>query len=57
MVATWAFSFGVPTFLQGPAAKALGNTDLSWLAGALVSGAIYYGLTVARTTPTATTEV
>jgi NCS1 nucleoside transporter family len=42
IVATWAFSFGVPDFLQGPGAKALHNTDLSWLAGALVSGVIYY---------------
>lgn len=42
VVATWAFSFGVPTFLQGPGAKALDNTDLSWLAGALVAGLIYY---------------
>jgi nucleobase:cation symporter-1, NCS1 family len=41
-VATWAFSYGVPTFLQGPGAKALGNTDLSWLAGAAVAGLIYY---------------
>jgi NCS1 family nucleobase:cation symporter-1 len=42
LVATWAFSFGVPTFLQGPGAKALGNTDLSWLAGAAVAGLVYY---------------
>jgi nucleobase:cation symporter-1, NCS1 family len=42
IVATWAFSYGVPTFLQGPGAKALGNTDLSWLAGAAVAGLIYY---------------
>jgi NCS1 family nucleobase:cation symporter-1 len=42
IVATWAFSFGVPTFLQGPGAKWLDNTDLSWLAGALVAGVIYY---------------
>jgi NCS1 family nucleobase:cation symporter-1 len=41
IVATWAFSYGVPTFLQGPGAKALHNTDLSWLAGALVAGVIY----------------
>jgi purine-cytosine permease-like protein len=42
IVATWAFSYGVPAFLQGPGARALGGVDLSWLAGAVVSGAIYY---------------
>jgi NCS1 family nucleobase:cation symporter-1 len=38
--ATWAFEYGVPTWLQGPGAKALGNIDLSWLAGALVAGVL-----------------
>jgi toxin CptA len=42
IVATWAFSFGVPEILQGPGARALGNIDMSWLAGGIVSGAIYY---------------
>jgi cytosine/uracil/thiamine/allantoin permease len=42
IVATWAFSYGVPSFLQGPGAKALANTDLSWLAGSLVAGVLYY---------------
>jgi NCS1 family nucleobase:cation symporter-1 len=42
MVATWAFSYGVPTFLQGPGARALGNVDLSWLAGAVAAGLVYY---------------
>jgi toxin CptA len=41
-VATWAFSYGVPTFLQGPGARALGGVDLSWLAGAVVSAVVYY---------------
>jgi NCS1 family nucleobase:cation symporter-1 len=49
IVATWMFSYGVPTFLQGPGARALGGVDLSWLAGAAVSGAVYY-LTGPRTT-------
>jgi cytosine/uracil/thiamine/allantoin permease len=48
IVATWAFSYGVPAFLQGPAARALGGTDLSWLAGALVAGGIYYAVAAAR---------
>jgi NCS1 family nucleobase:cation symporter-1 len=42
MVATWAFSYGVPTILQGPGARALGGVDLSWLAGALAAGLVYY---------------
>ncbi|GLW09761.1 cytosine permease [Microtetraspora sp. NBRC 13810] len=42
IVATWAFSYGVPEILQGPGARALGGIDLSWLAGALVSGVVYY---------------
>jgi toxin CptA len=42
IVATWAFSYGVPAFLQGPGARALGGVDLSWLAGATVSGVVYY---------------
>jgi purine-cytosine permease-like protein len=41
MVATWAFEYGVPTWLQGPAATAMGGIDLSWLAGALVAGVVY----------------
>jgi NCS1 nucleoside transporter family len=44
IVATWAFSYGVPAFLQGPGATALGGVDLSWLAGALVSSVVYLGL-------------
>lgn len=44
IVATWAFSYGVPSFLQGPGARAIGDVDLSWLAGAVVSGLVYYVL-------------
>jgi NCS1 family nucleobase:cation symporter-1 len=42
IAATWVFSYGVPAFLQGPGARALGGVDLSWLAGAVVSGLVYY---------------
>jgi toxin CptA len=42
IVATWVFSYGVPAVLQGPGARALGGVDLSWLAGAAVSGVVYY---------------
>ncbi len=41
-VATWMFEYGVPSYLQGPAAKALGGIDLSWLAGAVVAGVLSY---------------
>jgi toxin CptA len=42
IVATWMFEYGIPTWLQGPAAKGLGGIDLSWLAGALVAGVLSY---------------
>jgi NCS1 family nucleobase:cation symporter-1 len=41
IVATWFFEFGIPTVLQGPGAKMLGNVDLSWLAGLVVAGGLY----------------
>jgi toxin CptA len=40
MVATWMFEFGVPSYLQGPIAKSMGNIDLSWLAGSIVAGGL-----------------
>ncbi|MGV9387292.1 purine-cytosine permease family protein [Nonomuraea sp. NPDC003707] len=42
ILTTWAFSYAVPSFLQGPGARALGNVDLSWFAGSVVAGLIYY---------------
>jgi toxin CptA len=41
VVATWAFMYGATPALQGPGAVALGGIDLSWLAGAVVAGAVY----------------
>jgi NCS1 family nucleobase:cation symporter-1 len=41
MVATWSFEYGMPTWLQGPAAKAIGGIDLSWLAGSVVAAVVY----------------
>lgn len=41
IVATWSFEYAVPTWLQGPAAIALGGIDLSWLAGSIVAGLAY----------------
>jgi NCS1 nucleoside transporter family len=54
-VATWVFSYGVPTFLQGPGARALGGVDLSWLAGAVVAGVSYY-VTGARSSTVAVSQ-
>lgn len=42
IVATWSFEYGIPSWLQGPAARALGGIDLSWLAGAIVAGSLSY---------------
>ena len=42
--ATWFFEFGIPTALQGPGAKLLGNVDISWLAGGLTAGPLYAAL-------------
>lgn len=41
VVATWSFEYAVPTWLQGPAATAIGGIDLSWLAGSVVAGLAY----------------
>jgi NCS1 nucleoside transporter family len=41
IVATWFFEFGIPTALQGPGARLLGNVDVSWLAGSLIAGILY----------------
>lgn len=46
--ATWYFEYGIPTALQGPGAKALGNVDLSWFAGALSAAAVYGALAARR---------
>ena len=59
LVAGWLFEFGVRPEMQGPIAKALDNTDISWLGAALVGGGVYYVLGGARmrqpvTAPTAT---
>ncbi len=46
--ATWYFEFGIPSALQGPGAKALGNVDLSWLAGSLTAAVVYAALASRR---------
>ena len=46
--ATWFFEYGIPSALQGPGAKAMGNVDLSWLAGAAAAAIIYGALAAGR---------
>lgn len=41
MFATWLFMYGTVPVFQGPVAAAMGGVDLSWLAGGLVSTAVY----------------
>ncbi|HEY6695837.1 MAG TPA: cytosine permease [Solirubrobacteraceae bacterium] len=44
LAAGWAWEYGLVGPLQGPIAKALGNTDFSWAAGMLVAGGLYWAL-------------
>jgi purine-cytosine permease-like protein len=44
LIAGWSWEFGLVTPLQGPLAKALGDTDFSWAAGMLVAGGLYWAL-------------
>ncbi len=54
LAAGWAWEYGLVGPMQGPIARALGNSDFSWAAGMLVAGGVYYWLAadrVRRTTP------
>ena len=44
LVVTWMFLYGLVEPLQGPIARALNGLDLSWLAGMLTAGLLYYAL-------------
>lgn len=44
LVMTWMFLYGLVAPLQGPIARALNGLDLSWLAGMLTAGLLYYVL-------------
>jgi len=44
LVMTWLFLYGLVTPLQGPIARALNGLDLSWLAGMLTGGLLYFVL-------------
>ena len=41
ILAGWSCQYGLVPAMQGPIARALNNTDLSWLAGGLVAGGLY----------------
>ena len=41
IVAGWSCQYGLVPEMQGPVARLLNNTDLSWLSGGLVAGALY----------------
>ena len=42
LLMTWMFSYGGLPIFQGLIANAMGGIDLSWLAGILTSGGLYY---------------
>ena len=44
LVMTWLFLYGLIPPLQGPIARAMNGLDLSWLAGMLSAGLLYYAL-------------
>jgi purine-cytosine permease-like protein len=44
LVVTWTFLYGLVGPLQGPIARALNGVDLSWAAGGLITGTLYYTL-------------
>ena len=44
LVMTWMFLYGLVAPLQGPIARALNGLDLSWLAGMLTAGTLYFTL-------------
>ena len=44
LVITWLFLYGLIAPLQGPIARALNGLDLSWMAGMLTAGVLYYTL-------------
>ncbi|MFD1931039.1 purine-cytosine permease family protein [Nonomuraea mangrovi] len=48
LVAAWSWQFGMVPLTQGPIARALNDTDFSWLSGSLVAGGLYYLLVRSR---------
>lgn len=48
LLASWGWQYGLVPAMQGPVAKALANTDFSWLSGSLIAGGLYAFLTAAQ---------
>ncbi|MGW9412983.1 purine-cytosine permease family protein [Arthrobacter cupressi] len=48
LVMTQLFMYGALPVFQGPIATAMGGVDLSWLAGSLTSGILYFALSYPR---------
>ncbi|MFF9914926.1 purine-cytosine permease family protein [Streptomyces sp. NPDC013457] len=44
ILAGWSWQYGLVPIMQGPLARAFGNTDFSWLCGMLVAGALHFAL-------------
>lgn len=44
LIAGWSWQYGLVPAMQGPLARTFGNTDCSWIAGAIVAGVLYYTL-------------
>jgi nucleobase:cation symporter-1, NCS1 family len=42
LVAAWSFQMGTVGIMQGPFSRMLGGVDLSWLAGLVVGGGVYW---------------
>ncbi len=57
LAAGWAWEYGLVGPLQGPIAKALGNTDFSWAAGMFVAGGLYWVLGAERVRRTTSEDV
>jgi purine-cytosine permease-like protein len=57
LAAGWAWQYGLTPEFQGPLAKALSNTDLSWLTGGLVAGGLYWVLVEREPEPVGVEEI
>jgi NCS1 nucleoside transporter family len=53
ILAGWSWQYGLVPIMQGPLARAFGNTDFSWLSGMLVAGGLHYALSRLRAPSTA----
>ncbi|MET9671215.1 cytosine permease [Streptomyces sp. NPDC006475] len=48
ILAGWSWQYGLVPIMQGPLARAFGDTDFSWLSGMLVAGGLHYALSRLR---------